>query len=398
MITYNTQQLDAIQKCIKWFFTDSYKQNLFVIGGLAGCGKSTVVKVIIRMLGLTNNDVIFATLTSKASLVLRLKGNPSNTIHKTFYSVYKKGKTFRFNLKKHINNDIRLIVIDEVSMVNLNMLNDILSFGVPVIALGDYGQLSPIFGGNIFDIRKPDVFLTMVMRQSDESGILDLATKARNGEAIPLGQYKASEVTTIEKIWDKISTFDLVLCYSNKTRRLYNSIIRKQRNFTSIYPQKGEKVLCLVNNYNYEIEYDDIPIYLNNGLMGYIQEDCYITNETGEIDTCRMKFIPEFISDTDKSHTFEIDCFKEVFDQYQIDITKEAFIEQMMDEDFDEDILGNIGMMDFGYCLTVHKSQGSEADNVLVLNDFKGSQDNYNKWLYTAITRAKKSVTIVDLH
>lgn len=125
------------------------------------------------MLGLTNNDVVFATLTSKASLVLRLKGNPSNTIHKTFYSVYKSGKTFRFNLKRRINDNIRLIVIDEVSMVNINMLNDILSFGVPVIALGDCGQLSPIFGGNIFDIRKPDVFLTMVMRQSDESGILE---------------------------------------------------------------------------------------------------------------------------------------------------------------------------------------------------------------------------------
>lgn len=398
MITYNTQQLDAIQKAIKWFFTDSYKDNLFVIGGLAGCGKSTVVKVIIRMLGLTNDDVIFATLTSKASLVLRLKGNPSNTIHKTFYSVYKKGKTFRFSLKKQINNTIRLIVIDEVSMVNLNMLNDIISFGVPVIALGDCGQLSPIFGGNIFDIRKPDVFLTMVMRQSDESGILDLATKARNGEPIPLGKYKMSQVTTLEAVWDKIHTYDLVLCYSNKTRRLYNSIIRKKRGFTSTYPQKGEKVLCLVNNYTYEISYDDIPIYLNNGLMGYVQKDAEITNETGEIETCKLSFIPEFINDIDQDHMFEIDCFKEVFEQYNIDITKDAFIEQMMDEDFDEDILGSIGMMDFGYCLTVHKSQGSEADNVLVLNDFKGSQDNYNKWLYTAITRAKKSVTIVDLH
>lgn len=398
MITYNTQQLDAIQKAIKWFFTDSYKNNLFVIGGLAGCGKSTVVKVIIRMLGLSNDDVIFATLTSKASLVLRLKGNPSNTIHKTFYSVYKKGKTFRFSLKKQISNNIRLIVIDEVSMVNLNMINDILSFNIPVIALGDFGQLSPIFGGNIFDIRKPDVFLTMVMRQSDESGILDLATKARAGEPIPLGQYKASNVTTLEKVWDNISNYDLVLCYSNKTRRLYNSIIRKQKGYTNIYPQKGEKVLCLVNNYNYEIEYDDIPIYLNNGLMGYVQNDCNIINETGELETCELTFIPEFINDTDESHKFKIKCFKEVFDQYNIDISKEPFIEQMMNEEVDDDFLGEIGMIDFGYCLTVHKSQGSEANNVLVLNDFKGSSDNYNKWLYTAITRAKKSVTIVDLH
>lgn len=398
MITYNTQQLDAIQRAIKWFFTDSYKNNLFVIGGLAGCGKSTVVKVIIRMLGLSNDDVIFATLTSKASLVLRLKGNPSNTIHKTFYSVYKKGKTFKFSLKKHISNNIRLIVIDEVSMVNLNMINDILSFNVPVIALGDFGQLSPIFGGNIFDIRKPDVFLTMVMRQSDESGILDLATKARAGEPIPLGQYKASSVTTLEKIWDNISNYDLVLCYSNKTRRLYNSVIRKQKGYTNIYPQKGEKVLCLVNNYNYEIEYDDIPIYLNNGLMGYVQNDCDIINETGELETCELTFIPEFINDIDESHKFKIKCFKEVFDQYNIDISKEPFIEQMINEEVDEDILGEIGMIDFGYCLTVHKSQGSEANNVLVLNDFKGSSNNYNKWLYTAITRAKKSVTIVDLH
>lgn len=398
MITYNTQQLDAIQKALRWFFTDSYKDNLFVIGGLAGCGKSTVVKVIIRMLGLTNDDVIFATLTSKASLVLRLKGNPSNTIHKTFYSTYKKGKSFRFSLKKQINGNIRLIVIDEVSMVSLNMLNDIISFGIPVIALGDYGQLSPIFGGNIFDVRKPDVFLTMVMRQTDESGILDLATKARNGESIPLGKYKMSEVTTIEKIWGKIQVFDLVLCYSNKVRRLYNSIIRKKRGFTSTYPQKGEKVLCLVNNYNYEIAYEDIPIYLNNGLMGIVQKDSEIVNETGEIETCKLSFIPDFIDDTDYDHTFNIECFKEVFDQYNIDISKEAFIEKMMDDDFDEDILGNIGMMDFGYCLTVHKSQGSEADNVLVLNDFIGSEANYNKWLYTAITRARKSVTIVDLH
>lgn len=350
------------------------------------------------MLGLTNNDVVFATLTSKASLVLRLKGNPSNTIHKTFYSVYKSGKTFRFNLKRRINDNIRLIVIDEVSMVNINMLNDILSFGVPVIALGDCDQLSPIFGGNIFDIRKPDVFLTMVMRQSDESGILDLATKARNGEPIPIGKYKASEVTTLEKVWDDMHKFDLILCYSNKTRRLYNSIVRKQKGFESIYPEKGEKILCLVNNYNYEIEYDDIPIYLNNGLMGYVTNNTSIVNETGEIDVCKLSFVPEFINDRLPNHIFNITCFKEVFEQYQIDISKEAFIEQMMDESFDENILGSIGMIDFGYCLTVHKSQGSEANNVLVLNDFKGSQDNYNKWLYTAITRAKKSVTIVDLH
>ena len=67
---------------------------MFALGGLAGTGKSTTVNTIIKMLGIPINDVIFATLTAKASLVLRLKGNPSNTIHKTFYTVYKKGNSF----------------------------------------------------------------------------------------------------------------------------------------------------------------------------------------------------------------------------------------------------------------------------------------------------------------
>ena len=76
------------------------------------------------MLGIPFNDVIFATLTAKAALVLRLKGNPANTIHRTFYSVYKTKNSFNFSLKKRIASNIKLIVIDESSMINDAMLND----------------------------------------------------------------------------------------------------------------------------------------------------------------------------------------------------------------------------------------------------------------------------------
>ena len=125
MFTLNSQQLDAVKKCVKWYFTQSYEKHYFAIGGVAGSGKSTVVNIIIKMLGLSETDVIFCTLTGKASLVLRMKGNPSNTIHKTFYSVYKKGNSFLFSLKKRISSTIKLIVIDEVSMVTAKMLEDI---------------------------------------------------------------------------------------------------------------------------------------------------------------------------------------------------------------------------------------------------------------------------------
>ena len=139
MFKLNDQQLDAIKKLVKWYFCESIEKNVFTIFGIAGSGKSTVVNIAIKMLGLPLSDVIFCTLTGKASLVLRMKGNPSNTIHRTFYSTFKKGNSFLFSLKKKISSNIKLIVVDEVSMVTKKMLEDILSFGTPVLALGDPG-------------------------------------------------------------------------------------------------------------------------------------------------------------------------------------------------------------------------------------------------------------------
>lgn len=401
MITYNDQQIKAIKECIVWFFTKSHRKRSFVIGGLAGCGKSTIAKVIIGMLGLSDDCVIFVTLTSKASLVLRLKKNPSNTIHKTFYSTYKTKTSFKFTLKKRIDGNVRLIVIDEMSMVNQKMINDLLSFEVPILGLMDPGQLPAIFGTNIY-MDNPDlldVFLTTVMRQSDESGILDLSQLARNGEPISMGKYKNSEVTTLDKVWDKLLEYDVILCWKNSTRRYFNSVIRKLKGYDSVYPVAGEKILCLRNNYNYEIEYDGVPIYLINGLQGIVISDSKEIKED-DLDLLNLKFTPDFVKDISGStdYTFDVNCFKETFKQYEIDVTKEAFIEIMYDETVDGDTLGNIGMLDYGYCITVHKSQGSEWGNVLVLNEYKGSPSNYNRWLYTAITRAKNSVTIVDIN
>ena len=66
MFQLNEQQLDAVKSCVKWYFTQCFDKNYFAIGGIAGSGKSTVVSIIIKMLGLSNNDVIFCTLTGKA--------------------------------------------------------------------------------------------------------------------------------------------------------------------------------------------------------------------------------------------------------------------------------------------------------------------------------------------
>lgn len=346
------------------------------------------------MLGIPSQNVIFCTLTGKASLVLRVKGNPSNTIHKTFYSVFKTRNSFGFHLKKHIDSSIKLIVVDEAAMVSQPMIEDILSFGTPVLFLGDHNQLPPIFGANkMMTLENADVRLTQAMRQSDSSGILTLANMAINGEPMNIGQYGASKVVRYNDIYDKMQDYDMILTYSNGTRRAVNQIVRQQLGRKSIYPEKGDKLICLANNYNYQIDYDDIPIYVINGLIGICQEDATISSEES-LELCNVNFIPDFLPAEDK-YKFNLKCFMEIFEQYAKDVRKDAFIQALYDDSLDDETLGNIAMVDYGYGLTVHKSQGSEAKNVLVLaSDFKGPVDTYNKWLYTAITRGKESVTV----
>ena len=395
----NDQQLDAVKKCVKWYFCDSYKKRYFALMGWAGCGKSTVVNIIIKMLGLQLNDVIFCTLTGKASLVLRMKGNPSNTIHKIFYTTFKKGTSFMFSLKKRIPSNIQLIVIDEVSMVTEKMLQDILSFGVNVICLGDSGQLPPVGAPNfiIQDESKIDVQLTKVMRQDDSSGILDLATMVRNGISPEYGQYKMSRVCHLDEVLDKITSYDMVICYSNAMRRKLNYYIRKMLGYTSIYPQKGEKIICLMNNYNYNINYQDIPINIVNGMRGETLDSAKIVNEDN-MELVKFEFVPDFLQDIiDPSLTFTVKCFAEIFEQYQKNIEKEAFIEELYNDQIDAEALEDVCIIDYGYAATCHKLQGSEYDNVLVVVEDKIPSHIYNRWLYTAITRGKQSVTVATV-
>lgn len=402
MITLNDQQLDAVKKCVQWYFTDSVYKPYFTIFGLAGTGKSTVLSIIIKMLGLNNQDVIFCTLTGKAALVLRMKGNPANTVHKTFYSVFKTRTSFGFNLKKHIQPNIKLIVIDEVSMITEKMLQDILSFGIPTICLGDWFQL-PCLGKLNFLIAEPekysDVFLSKPMRQDDSSGILQLASIVRNSQQLEYGTYNASKVVHFEEIGEKILDYDIVLCFSNAMRRKLNLYIRQLKGYTSIYPVKGERIMCLMNNYNYMIDYQDIPIYIINGMFGIVNEDSKII-EYNDLELIDLNFTPDFLTDKNSDNNLILNpkCFCQIFEQYQKNPNKEAFIEELYNENIDDDTLGDICMIDYGYAASVHKYQGSEADNVLLVVEDRIPSHIYFRWLYTGITRAKKSITVATMN
>ena len=385
MFHLNNGQRNAVQKCVEWYFSTDYnKKNYFLLAGAAGTGKSSTVKTIISVLGLPRYSIYFASFTSKAAIVLSVKGNPANTIHKTFYNIFKLNNKYYFKVKKSLPSFIKLIVIDEAAMCNDKMLDDIFSFQLPVILLGDKYQLSPVIGKNSLfeDEKNIDAELTEVMRQDNTSGILDLATKARNGEELIPGNYKNSRVLFLKDI-KNIEDYDVVLCYKNSTRKMFNQAIRKKMGLKSVYPSKGEKLIGLKNNYFHKIQFEDVPIFPANGLTCICLEDSKKL-KNGFIN---VKYRPDFINYEDGEY-FNTLCHPDYFDLYENNIEESPVILGENDAD-------DIVHMDYGYCLSVHKSQGSEYKRGLLLDEFRGPKDENRKFLYTGITRFSVSVDIV---
>lgn len=377
----NDQQKDAVDKAMNWYFIRSSQKNSFVLSGYAGTGKSSALRFVIESLGLDSENVLFAALTGKAASVLRIKGHQANTIHRAFYQPIPsaRGGCF-FRLKKTIPSHIGLIVIDEAAMVEQNMLLDILSYGIPVLMMGDCGQLKPIYGANEFiTMENSDVILTKVMRSSDESGILDLASKARNGIDLKVGNYGHSSVLDDKKDILPFNDYSKIICWTNRTKRELNSMIREDHGFRSTYPLRGEKIVFLNNNYNYYVEYNDMVLPIINGLECTMLENARPINP----DQVMIKAKPYFVEDDDTY--FEVPCSKRIFDSYE-----NGIIEDLKTIAFEEREKGGLTCLaDFAYGITCHSAQGSEYDSVLVLDEMPRWRPEYNNWLYTSITRSK---------
>jgi exodeoxyribonuclease V len=305
-ITPSDTQARAIAAIKDWFKNRTDKQQIFRLFGYAGTGKSTVLKFALDELGLEPHKstrdggscvpgVVTATFTGKAALVLRRKGTPARTIHSLIYSVViatdeeieaaaKKIEEAENNARtltgfdrtaaeagieamRHALSQMkkprfalnpqsdaahaRLIVLDEVSMVGEDMARDLMSFGKPILVLGDPGQLPPIKGEGAFTNDTPDIMLTEIHRQAGESAIIRLATMARQGEPIGFGQYdtfvwkmRKADVTP-----EQCLRGGQVICGLNATRLQLNNAMRRAAGFGDGFlpTGRGEKIICLKN-------------------------------------------------------------------------------------------------------------------------------------------------------
>ena len=143
---------------------------------------------------------------------------------------------FSLNRQSPIGN-AALVIVDECSMVDEELGQDLMSFGTPILVLGDPGQLPPVSGGGFFTDHEPDVLLTEIHRQARDNPIVDLAMQVREGREIFYGDWDRARVIRKSDVdSDLVLEADQVLLGINRTRRRYNQRLRELKGFDALYP------------------------------------------------------------------------------------------------------------------------------------------------------------------
>lgn len=366
-------QSQALSQVEDWFIKK--EKPVFRLFGYAGTGKTTLAKYFAEKL---DTKVCFAAYTGKAAQVLRMKGAfKASTIHSLIYkhvggneiiSSASGKKTFEPSFILNKDSELTksgLVIIDECSMVDEKLGKDLLSFGVPVLVLGDSGQLPPIIGGGFFTNRKADVQLTEIFRQDSDNVIIHFSKLAREGKEFEYGDYGDVKVINRSDLTkEMVLEADQILVGMHKTKNLYNTRIRQHLGFDDILPVVGDKLVAQRNNWQ-------------KGLLN---------GSSWKVMQCSMPSTKPYINllvlgEYEDNATVKIKLLKEQFEN------REEEIPWQVKRNFDD--------FDYGYVLTVHKAQGSQWDNVLIFDESRAFRQEKEKWLYTGITRAAKSLTIV---
>lgn len=412
-----TPEQDKIRKeAVAWYRANKGKNNIkpFVIQGQAGTGKSFTVKYIIESLDELDpwRDVSYIAFTGQAAVNLIRKGNNGTTIHRLIYDVFEDKRTHKLSFKKkeELDRDYKLIILDEVGMVSQSLLDDLLSFNIPVIALGDNQQLESFSKDVNHLLDKPDGVLNTPMRQALDSPILRLAYKILDGGNIT---YQDADPANGLYIIPKGSIPDHYLVEADQiitgTNKVVDMLTDRVRhdifNLESPYPYENEKLMCVRNNWTTSINIDSYDQFLTNGLTGFASK---FGKYNKRLNTFTMNFTPSYSANIKDNDALDSPTFKEVTtdaiyfdkgiksDDYFYAPENASKYKKLMYNraGWEAANFTRINKFTFGYAETVYKSQGSEWDSVLYYDNFWKSRDMFRRQRYVALTRAKKYLAI----
>jgi exodeoxyribonuclease-5 len=403
--------LDAVNAWAKEGWRSNVSKPFFTMAGYAGTGKTTLTQYFINQ---QSEPVTCCAPTGKAASVLekKLTNARVSTIHAALYKpvapslanlqrleqqlVLHPGnrdiehaiekekkrlarKNVSFGLKDEADRLIspgQLVIIDEASMVTRRMHQDLLNTNARILYVGDPGQLPPVQDKGFFQEHRPDAMLEQVQRQALDSPIIRISMRVRNGENIERTYDADKEGVPFRKLpkqhypGERWLDYDQVITGSNDSRRKINRYFRGKKGFKSWWPEDGDKLICLKND-------SETEIYYINGILASSISKALYAPDFGEI-VGNILYEDMVVNGV-------------IFYRYPFHIHYDpAAVEEPWQ------VRQSTGMkeFDYAYAITVHKSQGSEWDRVILADDgfCIGGAEFRKRWLYTAVTRAKEEL------
>lgn len=413
---------------------------VFSLGGWAGTGKTTLMQALEDQLGVR---AVFGAPTHKAAAVLRrkLEGDQAHrvrTYHSLVYHMHANhfcdltGRKVRrivdnctckqddacqcparfdpcggapAHERCHIREELEperreylgghrnLVIIDESSMLSDEQVADIRSFGVPVVLVGDHGQLPPVKAEMNRHTLNPDVELTRIHRQGADSGILQAAHDVRrnghmrqmrygNGDAV---RYRLSDpvVGGIFERWTP-GPERLIVCHRNRLRAELNSAwhgggpVRPGDRVVSLGGRTYETLRVTMDGDGYRTASEFLMVH--NGMTGTVLK--VMDHHGGPVFDMIVQLDDHVLATPEEPVCLLVGAVCRAQFGAERDLWKNSV-----------DRPRNSRLWDYAYALTAYKAQGSEFDQVVVMDERPPS---YAQWLYTSITRAKQAVVAVD--
>lgn len=350
-----TDEQNLALDAIDFWYRETPENKRFVLGGLAGTGKTTLIRNLTEWLPV---DAVSA-FTGKAVSVLRKKGIPAKTCHGLMYDLdyeeTKKKKSPVFHRKEYLTE--KLVVVDEASMVNTMIEKDLDHFGVRVIFVGDHGQLEPV-GDNPYIMKNPDFKLEQIQRQLANSESIKFAHSIRVGQPVwHTGKYgddleivPRRKLLTDTAISSRLLEAEQIIVGYNKTRQKINALIRKVLRCSGVVCP-GEKIIILRNK----------P---NHGL--YNGQTCIVKDIVAEDE----EYITLSLYDDTAQELGEFPFWKDQFGQLKTI----------------QEIPFKACLADYAYAVTNHKAQGSTYRTVAFIEEYS-SFWSAEKARYTGSTR-----------
>lgn len=327
------------------------KRRRLTIGGYAGTGKTTIIRSIIDTYG--TRDLVVCAPTGKAAHVLRSKGVEACTLHSLIYTPRGVDAEGKVVFGRNRNPMPRVAIVDEASMLSVQLVRDLEAVVKHVLYVGDHGQLEPI-GDDPGLMSAPDIRLESIHRQAEGSPIIGFAHHVRRGyEPRTFG-----DAARVQHGWSSdLVDFDVVIVGFNESRRKVNAWMREQRGFAGRLPELGEQIICLRNSTDYEVW---------NGMTATVktidQGRHRMTVDTDDGVRANVLFDPE---------------------QFGAAATK-PYVKRSPNQPV-------ATLWDFGYAVTCHKYQGSETPRVAVVDEVASTWSG-ERWRYTASTRASQEL------